>query len=341
LDAFVTSGQAPVIEARVCEPVEMPSALEAPLPPLADPDPAVTDALAPSTTPAPEPPLANLSDPERLQRCASWAAQLSRMTGPKVHSTVERAFVTAYVPLCREVARGGAPSETQCVAESWAEGFAQSYAAAFKTLERQARRPKMVRDVIELSSRWLGRYGAKRCQILLVDGLRFDLGQLLNESIERELRGAAVCADQTLLWAALPSNGRSQQLPGARDAGGRAPERGMAGTEIEELSVGSRSLFRLDRLAGELARAGEPEAERLGRLADQLARSIVPWMQRQPRDTLVVLFGDHGFHWQSSPRGTSPAQCGGALPEQVLVPASGWILGAAPRAAASAAAHLH
>ena len=44
-------------------------------------------------------------------------------------------------------------------------------------------------------------------------------------------------------------------------------------------------------------------------------------------DTLVVIFGDHGFHWQANERGTSAAQRGGALPEQVLVPASAWLLG--------------
>jgi hypothetical protein len=66
---------------------------------------------------------------------------------------------------------------------------------------------------------------------------------------------------------------------------------------------------------------------RLGRLASSLAECVVPWMQEQPPETLVVLFGDHGFHWQATDQGTSPAQRGGALPEQVLVPASAWIMG--------------
>jgi hypothetical protein len=55
---------------------------------------------------------------------------------------------------------------------------------------------------------------------------------------------------------------------------------------------------------------------------------------------LIVIFGDHGFHWQSTPRGTSAAQRGGALPEQVLVSASGWML-CEPRQKARVAPGVH
>ena len=63
-------------------------------------------------------------------------------------------------------------------------------------------------------------------------------------------------------------------------------------------------------------------------------------MREQPPETLIVLFGDHGFHWQASLRGTGAAQRGGALPEQVLVSASAWLL-REPRHKARVAPGIH
>lgn len=274
--------------------------------------------------------LARAWSAERAQRCAAWAAQLRGMNGPKVHGSVEKAFVTAYLPLRREIAAGNAPEDMRAALEIWAEGFAQSYASAFRSLASRTKRPRMVRDVIELGIAWLNQSRARQCQLLMVDGMRFDLGQLLNERLERDLAGSAVCVDHTLLWAALPSNAESQQL-GVQRAIRRGPERRSDDASdpgrIETLRAGTRELFRLDHIGRDLTKPGEVEAQRLERLAESLARVVVPWMRAQPPETLVIVFGDHGFHWQASPTGTSPASQGGALPEQVLTPASGWLLG--------------
>ena len=285
-----------------------------------------------AATETPSPPPSALSSPadaERAERCLAWAAQLQSMSGPKVHGSIEKAFIGAYLPLRREIALGGAPEPARKAAERWAEGFAQSYAAAFRQLSGGARRPRMVRDVVEIGARWLGQYHARQCQLLLVSAMRFDLGQRLNEQLELRLANRAFCVDQTLLWTALPSN-EAQQLG---DALGSLPRRGRAeppppatATEIESGYVGSRELFRLRQLPAELASPGEVENARLDRLATELADTLAPWIQRQPPDTLVVIFGDHGFHWEASALGTSMAQRGGALPDQVLVPASGWLL---------------
>jgi hypothetical protein len=109
---------------------------------------------------------------------------------------------------------------------------------------------------------------------------------------------------------------------------------------IEPLRVGNRGLYKLDHVPGDLTRSGEPEASRLERLARELGDVIVPWMKQQPPETLMVGFGDHGFHWQAQPGGTTAAQCGGALPEQVLVPASAWLL-REPRQRARVAPGVH
>jgi len=273
-------------------------------------------------------------DEQEQRRYAAWAAQLQSMHGPKAHASVERAFVTAYLPLAREVAAGKAPREIRATVDTWAEGFAQSYAAAFKTMSSHARRPNMVRDVFDLGLRWLNQHHARHCQLLLVDAMRFDLGQRVNEAIERKLAGQAVCREQALLWAALPSNSEAQRIgDGAAARAARAAknktsaEPAVEATGVQTLRLGSRELFRVDLLANDLAKPGELEANRLERLAALLSDAIVPWMKTQPPDTLVLVFGDHGFYWQAGEQGTSPAQRGGALPEQVLVPASAWMLG--------------
>lgn len=263
---------------------------------------------------------------DRIQRCATWAAQLQGMSGPKVHGSIEKAFITTYLPLSREIAAGVAPPEAAAAAKRWAEGFAQGYASAFRQLGSRPRRPMMVKDVVDVGVRWLGQHHARQCQLLLVSAMRFDVGQRLNEKLEERLGQGAVCADQCVLWTALPSNSDSQQL--AEPGGVRRPRdsRPSSPPAIEPLRVGNRSLFKLDHLPNELSRSGEPATERLERVARELCDVIVPWMLEQPPETLMVLFGDHGFHWQAHAGGTSAAQCGGALPEQVLVPASAWLL---------------
>jgi hypothetical protein len=284
-------------------------------------------------------------DPQRIQRCLAWANQLRGMTGPKVHGSIEKAFITAYLPLCREIAADVAPPEAAAAADRWAEGFAQSYAAAFRQLaSRASRRPRMVKDVVDIGVRWLGQHHARQCQLLLVSAMRFDLGQRLNEELERRLTSRAVCVDQCVLWTALPSNADTQQLgptepPAMRRARSEPPSRdGSRG--IVPFSVGNRELLRLDSIPAELDHPGEIEGERLGRLATSLTDHIEPWMLEQPPDTLIVVFGDHGFHWRATPRGTTTGQRGGALPEQVLVPASAWLL-RTPRNKARVAPGIH
>lgn len=292
----------------------------------------------------PEPPRAaepERVEPERIQRCVVWANQLQGMSGPKVHGSIEKAFITIYLPLCREIAAGVAPGEAAAAARKWAEGFAQGYASAFRQLNARPRRPLMVKDVVDVGLRWLGQHYARQCQLLLVNGLRFDLGQRLNEELEHRLGPGAVCADQCVLWSALPSNADAQQLaePGVIRRS-RSEAKPASAPVIEPLRVGNRSLFKLDHVSGDLTRSGEPESARLERLARELADVIVPWMRQQPPETLMVVFGDHGFHWQAHPAGTSAAQCGGALPEQVLVPASAWLL-REPRQRARVAPGIH
>lgn len=50
---------------------------------------------------------------EQQRRCGAWLTQLQSMHGPKQHASIERAFLTAYLPLARELATGKAPPEVR------------------------------------------------------------------------------------------------------------------------------------------------------------------------------------------------------------------------------------
>ena len=81
-----------------------------------------------------------------------------------------------YVPLRDPYLRGIAPPEVFGVLEGWATSFANSYTETFGALRVRTKRPTMVLDIPDVALR-IGRlHGARSVQLLLVDGLRFDLG---------------------------------------------------------------------------------------------------------------------------------------------------------------------
>jgi hypothetical protein len=282
--------------------------------------------------PRPAPPQRNVP-----AQCQSWMQQLRDMSGPKNHATIERTFVSAYAPLCREIAAGTAPASASEVAAAWAEGFAQSYSSAFKRMRTNRPRPRMIWDVMELALRWTTQFRTRSYQLLMVDGMRFDLGGSVNQELSQRLGARARCLDHALLWSGLPSNSASQlkmfiPAPSRPAALELWPGRGVGGEPsvpgIDRLEIGSRPLYRVQGLEEDLKNPGEAAPQRLERLAGMLAARITPWLQSQTAGTLVVVFGDHGFHWQTTATGTTAAQCGGAMPEQVLVQASAWIVNA-------------
>lgn len=266
-------------------------------------------------------------DPERDERCRAWAHALNNMAGPKVHGAVERAFSEAYVPLHHEVAAGHAPEESAESLRRWGEDFAQSYSAAFDQMQRHSRRPRMVMDIANLAARWAEHHRVARCELLVVSGMRFDLGELLRANLSRSLSDHALCIETSVLWAALPSNSRSQPLEQGHDSRSARAFSPVA-PEPGHMSSPPQRLHRLDTLDQELALSGEAAEARLERLSTSLEGEITPWMKDRKPGTLVVVFGDHGFSLERAKDGTGPAAIGGALPEQVLVPAAGWIVGA-------------
>ncbi|MES1173705.1 MAG: hypothetical protein ABUL62_05195 [Myxococcales bacterium] len=269
----------------------------------------------------------------------TWMHDLEAARGPKPLAVVERMFVTSYVPLCDAVARGIAAPEAKKTLDTWSASFEQSYKEAFDALRVRGKRPTMVLDVPELALRMGRLHGARSVQLVLVDGLRFDLGLRVEQRLRSLLGQTAALTERLLLWSALPAT-TSVQL----ELIGRGPEalreftgsvesevpvaRGRMATTLRRIKAGHRELLKLDVVESRVSDPSDgAETERLDDLADDTARALGSYMKRLPARTLVMVFGDHGFVLDPRGGGTTRARHGGASPEEVLVPAYAWLVG--------------
>ncbi len=271
----------------------------------------------------------------------TWLHELEAARGPKPLAVVERMFVTSYVPLCDAVARGIAGPEAKKTLDTWSASFEQSYKEAFDALRVRGKRPTMVLDVPELALRMGRLHGARSVQLVLVDGLRFDLGLRVEQRLRTLLGQTAALTERLLLWSALPATTATQL-----ELIGRGPEalreftgivssevpvaRGRMATTLRRIKAGHRELLKLDVVESRLCEPADgSETARLDDLADETARALGSYMKRLPARTLVMLFGDHGFVLDSRGErgGTTRARHGGASPEEVLVPAYAWLVG--------------
>ncbi|MEO6602607.1 MAG: hypothetical protein ABIQ16_22175 [Polyangiaceae bacterium] len=269
----------------------------------------------------------------------TWMHDLEAARGPKPLAVVERMFVTSYVPLCDAVARGIAAPEAKKTLDTWSASFEQSYKEAFDALRVRGKRPTMVLDVPELALRMGRLHGARSVQLVLVDGLRFDLGLRVEQRLRSLLGQSAALTERLLLWSALPAT-TAVQL----ELIGRGPEalreftgnvesevpvaRGRMATTLRRIKAGHRELLKLDVVESRLSEPSDgTETARLDDLADDTARALGSYMKRLPARTLVMVFGDHGFVLDPRGGGTTRARHGGASPEEVLVPAYAWLVG--------------
>jgi hypothetical protein len=281
-------------------------------------------------------------DDENLARARSewrtWMRELDSARGPKPLAVIERMFVSSYVPLSDAVARGVADGEAEHVLETWAASFEKSYSEAFDALRLRGKRPTMVLDVPEVAHR-IGRlHGARAVQLLLVDGMRFDLGLRVQERLKMLMGQNAALTERLLLWSALPTTTAVQlELIGRGPDGLREPiegaestlpvARGRSAGVPRRIKTGHREVLKLDLVESHMAVAGESLAPRLDALANEVAESVANHFLKLPPRTLVMLFGDHGFVTEPQSTGTSPASHGGASPEEVLVPGFAWLVG--------------
>jgi hypothetical protein len=276
--------------------------------------------------------------PDAASEWRNWLAEIERARGPKPLGAVERMFVSAYVPLRDAYLRGIAPPEVGAVLEGWAASFAKSYTDAFDALRVRGKRPTMVLDVPDTAHR-IGRlHGARSVQLLLVDGMRYDLGLRVEQLLRERLGREAALTERLLLWSALPSDSATQLeligrgADGLRDFGGPPDSevpvaRGRMATTPRRIKAGHRELLKLDVVEARLSEPGPREAERLDALAGEVAEAIAELCEKLPARTLLMVFGDHGFLLDPQGSGTGAARQGGARPEQVLVPAFAWLVG--------------
>lgn len=272
------------------------------------------------------------------QKWQSWVSNLIAARGPKPLSVIERMFVTDYTRLREAVRRGVANESANEILDEWRDSFTSSYSEAYDALRVRGKRPTMVLDLPELAKR-LGRLqGAKRVQLFLVDGMRFDLGLMIQDRMRKSV--AASLTERLLLWSALPSV-TSHQL----ELLGRGPDglkdnpkpdesptlvaRGRAALTPRRVRAGNLEILKLDVVEDMLRQPGLPVLERMDEIAEIAADAISAHMEKLPERTMVIVFGDHGFALDPSAAGTTAeVRQGGASPEEVLVPAFAWLTGA-------------
>lgn len=301
-----------------------------------EPELLVVEASTPKPTPAP-------TAARRAVDAAEWRAQaveLDRARGPKPVSVIERLYVTRYAPLLGALTRGEGDAAVKSVVDAWRQSFEHSYREAFSALRVTGKRPPMVFDAPEIAGR-IGRLnGARAVKLLLVDAMRFDVGERVGDRLKERLAGRAVCVEQMLLWAAIPTNTQTQMgllgrgLDGLRDAEPASdpdPEivRGRAVGTIRRERVGAREVMKLDVVEARLRSPGPGYDDRLDALADEVTPILVKYIESLPPRTLLFLFGDHGFRMPASMDGrtTGAASQGGVSPEEVLVPGQAWLVG--------------
>src|SRR5262249_59369510 len=133
-----------------------------------------------------------------------WGREGDGARGPKPVAVVERLFSGRYMPLLGAVARGEADAAVRGVVDAWRQSFEHSYREAFAALRVTGKRPPMVFDAPDLAAR-IGRLnGARAVKLLLVDAMRFDIGERVASRLREPLSGRAVCVEPTLLASPMP-----------------------------------------------------------------------------------------------------------------------------------------
>ena len=309
------------------------------LPPPAPPAPIATiaaaaptaqvAAIAPTAPTAPIPPVAAPTVPadESWRR---WMLELYAARGPQSLASFERIFTRSYMPLLRALDEGLEAPKAAQVVEEFRRNFARMYAEACPTFAVTGKRPRLVLDAWDVAGRLARLHGARSTHLLLVDGMRWDLGEDIKRTTLATLDARAQLADEQLLWSAVPTTTPRQlatlahgieALRGEDDLpvdGEAEPLRGRTAEVVRRIKVGSRDLYKLDLVEARLGQVPLPE------LATHAAACIARHAATLPPRTLLFVFGDHGFHRSAGAAFTH----GGSTPEEVLVPSFALVVGA-------------
>ncbi|KYF66147.1 hypothetical protein BE15_00945 [Sorangium cellulosum] len=277
----------------------------------------------------------------RILSAAEWralAVELDNARGPKPVRVIEQLFATHYTPLLGATLAGETDAAVRGVVDGWRTSFEHSYREAFSALRVTGKRPPMVFDAPDMAARLARLNGARGVKLLLVDAMRFDLGERVAAHLKELMMDRAILVERSILWAALPPTTSAQISLLARGPDGLreamppseaepAIARGRAVATLRRERVGSRELMKLDLVEARLRAAGPPFAERIEAIAEEVADVVARFMDSLPPRTLLLVFGDHGFRMTGDGNMTGPASQGGGSPEEVLVPAQAWLVG--------------
>ena len=270
------------------------------------------------------------AEPESTEpeHASIWREALENADGAQSWENLERLYVGNYLPLAHLASDGRASRKSRERLKTWAEDFAHCYRSAFTRLRSGGPRPTMVLDVPQLAFGLMRELEATQIRLILVDGMRFDLGQRVHDKLRLQLLGHANCVQRRVLWAALPGSTAVQLELLARgacalgrtlgDLDERAWQaRGAEARKLRALRVGPHQIRKLDILEAEFGRSQWVPSE-LERAAAEVAVSTGRFIRAQSPGTLVVVFGDHGL--------ADPHAMHEASPEQVLVPYDAWLV---------------
>jgi len=293
------------------------------------------DADRPETRAVPSPPLKPIMP---MEQCRAYCADLAAATGPKPVAMIEDLFRDRYTPLLEAVSAGfDEPEATQTVS-TWSRAFERSYVEGFNAMRLTGKRPTMVLDVPDIATRVARENGARTVQLLLVDSLRFDLGERLLTAMREQLEDRALCVDRSLLWSALPTITPTQLRllsQGPRGLADTSPpsdrdpiiQRGRSVTKLRRMRIGQRDLVKLDVVEARLREVGGGFDARMDGLCEEVSEVVAQYVDTLAPRTLLYIFGDHGFQLPSEGRFlTGIATQGGASPEEVLVGGYGWVI---------------
>ncbi|HEX2732762.1 MAG TPA: hypothetical protein VHM70_14230 [Polyangiaceae bacterium] len=264
-------------------------------------------------------------EPEHAQ---AWREALDSARGAQSWDTLERLFIASYLPLVHLVNDAKASKATLGSVERWGSDFGDCYQSAFARLRSGAPRPTMVLDVPQLTFALQRETEAAQMRLVLVDGMRFDVGQRVHDKLRLQLLGHASCVQRRALWAALPCTTAVQLELLARgacalgrtlgDLDERAwRARGSEARKLRALRVGPHSVRKLDILEAEFGSSAWRSSD-LESAASEVAVATARFIKQQAPGTLVAVFGDHGL----PPRNHEHL----ASPEHVIVPYDAWLV---------------
>ena len=258
-----------------------------------------------------------------------WAEQLEAAKGPQSLMTLEKLFVEAYMPLGEAIGDGLRDSRALKAYERFGTNFSHVYTEAFPAFAARGKRPRMVMDMPEIATTLARQNNVRHVSLMWCDAMRYDVGVHVKKAL---LAGQNKLLSETVLWSALPTvtprqvetfvRGRDALSADYEPVSEASIGRDRTVDVVRRVRVGSRELYKFDGIAARLLRGITHPEELAESLVTALSTFLAGQNRVQNAPSILCLFGDHGY----ALRGTSVVE-GGALPEQVLVPAQAWLLG--------------